>query len=69
VQRKLTVGRTDDPAEVGADRVADAVMRVISSTSPVSTAPLEGRIRRSALAGSSSGGAIDPVTESRIQRA
>jgi ribosomal protein S15P/S13E len=41
VQRKLTVGRTDDPLEHEADRVADQVMRMPDPAPTIGPAPLQ----------------------------
>jgi hypothetical protein len=48
VQPKLTVGRTDDPLEHEADRVADQVMRMPDPALPIGPAPL--RISRKCAA-------------------
>jgi|SRR5262245_13875610 len=41
LQRKLAVGRTDDPLEAEADRVADQVMRIPAPELAVTSAPVE----------------------------
>lgn len=41
LQRKLAVGRTDNPLEAEADRVADQVMRIPAPELAVTSAPVE----------------------------
>jgi hypothetical protein len=64
VQPKLTVGRSDDPAEREADRVADRVVRTLSSTPSVATVE-GGRAQRSAVVSSPDDGASTPVASIR----
>lgn len=73
VQRKLTVGAVDDPAEREADRVADEVLRVVRSTDVASPQMAESTriarsVRRSVRAGTGfEGGDLDSEMTNRIR--
>ena len=73
VQRKLTVGPSDDPYETEADRIADQVMRTLENGHDVAAhhevaTPVATRISRRATVGSD-GGDVDQDTERSIDRA
>jgi hypothetical protein len=73
VQRKLTVGAVDDPAEREADRMADEVLSAVRSTDVVSPQMAESTriarsVRRSVRAGTGfKGGDLDSEMTNRIR--
>ncbi|MEO6122796.1 MAG: DUF4157 domain-containing protein, partial [Ilumatobacteraceae bacterium] len=72
IQRKLTVGASNDPYEREADEIADRVAKMLSNGDAADVGrvhtPLAGRISRMATIGSA-GGDVDADTESEIAKA
>lgn len=81
IQAKMQVGRSDDPLEREADRVADQIVRSLASPGPVrrTSAPDSGRVRRATTVRRASsapgapigpeGGRVDDDVAARVQRA
>jgi hypothetical protein len=64
IQTKMVVGRSDDPLELEADRVADQVVRALASPGPVAAATDasdSGRVRRATTIRRAPGGVPAPI--------